>query len=916
MTRWSAVTRLRLVSLALVFASLVAISTVALLDHRRQAAAEKEALDLARLVALEQRQLIVAARDVLSAVAQLPAAYRASQRGDCHRALARLLKEHPQYSNFGVITPTGDLICSATPLIQPVNLADRSCFRDAIAAQGFAIGDYRLDLGTGTSSLTFGYPVFRKGALEGVACAVLSARALVPPGAQARLSADAPLVVINERGEVMTHHSGEVTTASPDPRLVRALLAQGGEGMAEIARFDGSRRRYGFSPLYETAAGTVYVGIGVPESIATGTPFTRHLVLVLALAFFVLATVWLATDRSMARRLHPLVEALRRLGLPDHTAATLMPSSPAQHDLQRVNRALAARCALHRALVHARDEQALLREASLALADAGGYAHVAVVCAGTGARTGAHVVAQCGLGDDLLPRDLGRLPGPVAAVLSNGRHLVTDDLMALLDQATAPRGLRRAVVLPLHGADGVLGAMVVLASQADAFGVTELELLADSARDLARRIGALRRKQRDPLTGLPNVQRFEARMREAIEDSGRPLALLLMDLDRFRDINDAFGFEHGDRVLKAVGERTRDAVPADTFVGRMHGDEFAVLLPHAGQDEAQAAAVHLLAALEPAFALEGVAIDMHASIGIALYPAHGRTVDELMRHADIAARHAKRMESGYAFYAREHDRPTRFALASALHRAIKNDELVLHFQPKIDAKSGSVTGAETLVRWQRPGHGLIFPGDFIALAERSGLIRPLTDWVLEACLRQCVDWHRRGFGLPIAVNFSARTLLDPRLADHMRSLFIEHGASPDWLQLELTESVLMERRQGDMDVLSQLHDLGVSLFIDDFGMGYSSFNYLKKLPVDAIKIDKSFITEMLTDADSAYIVRAMIQLAHGLDMQTVAEGVDTQAAWNRLRAIGCDAIQGFYVSEPLPAQQFEAWLAQHRVVEG
>jgi EAL domain-containing protein (putative c-di-GMP-specific phosphodiesterase class I) len=357
-------------------------------------------------------------------------------------------------------------------------------------------------------------------------------------------------------------------------------------------------------------------------------------------------------------------------------------------------------------------------------------------------------------------------------------------------------------------------------------------------------------------------------------------------------------------------------VQADAFVGRMHGDEFAVLLPHAGQDQAQAAAAHLLAALEPALALDGVAIDMHASIGIALYPAHGRTVDELLRHADVAARHAKRMESGYAFYALEHDRPTRFSLASALHQAIKNNELVLHFQPKVDAKSGAVTGAETLVRWQRPGHGLIFPGDFIALAERSGLIRPLTDWVLEACLRQCVDWHRRGLGLPLAVNFSARTLLDPRLADRMRALFLEHGASPSWLQLELTESVLMERRRGDMDVLSQLRDLGVSLFIDDFGMGYSSFNYLKKLPVDAIKIDKSFITEMLTDADSAYIVRTMIQLAHGLDMQIVAEGVDTQAAWNRLRAIGCDAIQGFYVSEPLPAQQFEAWLAQHRIVEG
>jgi EAL domain-containing protein (putative c-di-GMP-specific phosphodiesterase class I) len=172
-----------------------------------------------------------------------------------------------------------------------------------------------------------------------------------------------------------------------------------------------------------------------------------------------------------------------------------------------------------------------------------------------------------------------------------------------------------------------------------------------------------------------------------------------------------------------------------------------------------------------------------------------------------------------------------------------------------------------------------------------------------------VAWHKQGLDLPLAVNFSARTLLDRRLTDRVKSLFAEYGASPHWLQFELTESVLMERRHGDMDFLSQLRDLGVSLFIDDFGMGYSSFHYLKKLPVDAIKIDKSFVSEMLTDADSAFIVRSMIDLAHGLGMQVVAEGVDTQRAWDRLRAVGCDAIQGFYISEPLPADRFEAWLA-------
>ncbi len=920
MARRSATTRASLVALVLTVAALLAISAVTFIDQRRQAvAAEKEALDLARLVALEQRQLTSMARDILSGVARLPAVQRASMGGECNRALARLLKTHPQYSNFGVITPAGDLICSATPLIQPVNLADHACFRGAVAARDFAVGDYRLDPSTGTSSLTFGYPVLdAKGAVEGVACAVRDAPSFATLLSDARFSNGTTLIVVNHRREILAHYPAQVGPPGrtlPDLPLIQAILTQGGEGTAQLRGIDGVQRLYGFSRLYDTAGENMYVGVGVSthKAITGAIVQLQHIVFALALALMGLATVWLATDRSIARRLHPLVDALRRISPLDHAGA-LGPCPPAQEDLQRVNRALAARCALHDALDHTTDEKELLSAACRVLVDAGAYAHVAVVCAGTGARAGAHVVAQWGLSHNLLPREIGHHPGPIASVLSSGRHLVTNDLAPMFNQVLPAHGLRRAAVLPMHGGDGVLGALVIFAAQADAFGVTELDLLADAARDLARRVGAVRRGQRDPLTGLPNVQRFEAHLREAIGDSTAPLALLFLDLDRFRDINDAFGFEHGDRVLKAVGERTRSAMPPEAFVARMHGDEFAVLLPHAGKDGAEAAAGHLLEALEPAFALEGVAIDMRASVGIALYPAHGYTVDELLRHADIAARHAKRMESGHAFYAREHDRPTRFALASALHGAIKNNELVLHFQPKIDAKSGLVTGAETLVRWQRPGHGLVLPGEFIALAERSGLIRPLTQWVLNACLRQCAAWHRRGIALPLAVNFSARTLLDPRLVQHMKSLFIEHGTDPHWLQLELTESVLMERRHGDMDVLSQLRNLGVSLFIDDFGMGYSSFNYLKKLPVDAIKIDKSFVSEMLADADSAFIVRAMIELAHGLDMQAVAEGVDTQAAWNRLRAIGCDVIQGFYVSEPLPAEQFEAWLGQHPVV--
>lgn len=417
----------------------------------------------------------------------------------------------------------------------------------------------------------------------------------------------------------------------------------------------------------------------------------------------------------------------------------------------------------------------------------------------------------------------------------------------------------------------------------------------------------------DTLTDLPNRTLFHDRLRQAIlagEERREPMALLLMDLNRFKEVNETLGHYHGDFLLQQVGPRLRRVLPESAIIARLGGDEFAMLLPVAGVEEARKAAYQVLKALEEPFVLGVLTIDMGASIGIALWPDHGDDADALLQRADIAMYMAKQSHDGYTVYATDRDQtsPRRLALMGELRHAIDDNQLFPLYQPKINLQRGRVVGVETLLRWQHPNFGVIPPDQFIPLAEQTGLIKPLTMWVLTAALRQCRLWLEAGLEFSVAVNLSVRNLLDPQLPSQVGELLKRCEVAPQFLELEITESIIMADPIRAMEILSELRKMGIGLSIDDFGTGYSSLGYLKKLAVDEIKIDKSFVKEMAHNEDDTAIVRSTIDLAHNLGLKVVAEGVEDQETLDRLVALGCDEAQGYHISRPIPAPDLTRWM--------
>ena len=422
----------------------------------------------------------------------------------------------------------------------------------------------------------------------------------------------------------------------------------------------------------------------------------------------------------------------------------------------------------------------------------------------------------------------------------------------------------------------------------------------------------------DGLTGLPNRNQLYDRLLQAVRADrrdGKPLALLLVDLDRFRDINDTLGHHQGDLLLRQVGERLKLALRETDFIARLGGDEFAVLLPLARVEHATLVAGKIIQTLERPSLIGGLPLAVEPSIGIALFPEHATSADTLLQRADVAMYRAKQDGSGFVIYhaAIDEHNPQRLALMGELREAIDHNQLALHYQPKIGLNTGRVVGAEALLRWNHPTRGFVPPGQFIGPAERTGLIRPLTLWVLDTALRQCAEWRRAGIALPVSVNLSARNLHDAELPARLMELLQAHGADPSWIELELTESTLMADPARALDTLTRLHALGLRFAIDDFGTGYSSLGYLRQLPVSAIKIDKSFVLGMETRKDDSVIVLSTIELAHHLGLDVIAEGVETRSAWDRLFAMDCDTAQGFYMSRALPAAEFVRWLAAAEV---
>lgn len=422
----------------------------------------------------------------------------------------------------------------------------------------------------------------------------------------------------------------------------------------------------------------------------------------------------------------------------------------------------------------------------------------------------------------------------------------------------------------------------------------------------------------DELTDLPNRRAFYEQGQVMIDSAahdGRNGAMLLLDLDRFKEVNDSLGHHAGDTLLKDVAQRLTDTLKEDTHIlARLGGDEFVVMLLDIEATAAVAASDRIRAALAAPFGLEGVTIRVDASVGISLFPAHGTEITTLLRHADIAMYQAKGVRSGSRVYLADDDSnggADRLRTLEELRVAIFERKLVVHYQPKVNAQTLAVSGVEALVRWDHPTRGLLPPIAFLPLAEDNGLMRELTVAVLEQSLDQISAWRKAGRELSVAVNLSASSLVDIELPESIWKMLFERDLPASNLELEITEDFLMGDRERARDILTKLRRLGVRVAVDDFGTGYSSLAYLKELPIDELKLDRSFVTPMSTDTRAAAIVQSTIDLAHSLGMTLVAEGVEDGRTADQLADSGCDEAQGFFFSKALPASELETWLDGH-----
>lgn len=608
----------------------------------------------------------------------------------------------------------------------------------------------------------------------------------------------------------------------------------------------------------------------------------------------------------------------------------------ADEALLKMNHALRVLSAANQELFRANEEPELLEAICRVCVDEGAYRMAWVGFAEPDEVKSVRPVAQAGFDDGYLKNsfiswandDHGK--GPTGTAIRTGKTQVSHDIAN--DPSVTPWreealrcGYHAAVALPLKDASGPFGVLAIYAGEKDVFDDAELRLLEELAENLAYGLATLRgREQRkiaeeriahlayfDELTGLPNRNQLIQALAQAIGrlQSGEQCALLALDVARFGEIQAGIGVEQADELLRQLAVRIQGALGPSELLGRMGDDDFAVLLIPGGLDSATNCAQRIEQASASPFQQAGISISIQTRIGVVLAPDHGVDAAALLLYGGMAVRQAKRAETKFEVFRgpSESEKLPHLALITELREAIETKQLVLHYQPKVDLATGSVSGVEALVRWPHPTRGLILPGQFIGIAEQTGLINPLTDAVLDAALIQCAQWREAGFNMPVAVNVSLTNLRDPDFVTRVEETLRHRNVPAEYLQIELTESILMAERIRTSDVLNQLSNEGIDIVVDDFGTGYSSLNYVASLPIHMLKIDRSFVIRMLESARTRSVVVATISLARSLGIRTIAEGVEAEEEVEALMAMGCTEIQGYYFSRPVEAQVLRRW---------
>ncbi len=916
-----------------------------------------------QLAAHDESWLFSSTRDMFKAISHMPLIL-GQNWAQCHEYMRGLLEDQKSYHDIGLISVSGQSLCSGLhppEALREVNFSDRDYFQRALYETGIIVSDYHVGRISGKPVILVA-TALRKA--DGQPWALLYASLDITSMVRARHAAqhsnESIITILDRNGVVLNSipplPSIEIGQVLGDVRL-QELLARTKEGSHILKRRDGSEwlishartgtdeDPHALTVIYqhptEKALAKIYRTFWISGALA------------LLLGLLTLILGWVGIQMIVGRNVRYLAAAAKRLSQGKYdTRVTKMVSGQEFTDiagqLDHMAKALGRQEAQwEQSLQRQQGQNKILQmiaqnrpldDTLRTLAQVtqtqieGGLVSILLL-----APDGVHV-QSC-----IAPS----LPGSYAEALSQlncenalgtcGAAMVQNRVVVTPDIATDPawesireyaldHDLRACWSHPILAADGrVVGALAVYFRKPGSPSMEDLQFskmateVASMAIEHNRHHEALRYQSRhDVLTGLYKREVFTTRVETALNDaasSSQRLYVVNLTLHGFKEINSTFGHHVGDDLLRTVARRLHNLVGSNGDLGRSSGDEFALLFRQRDLTmPIRGLAQEILNEIRRPVELDGTEMQISASIGIAEYPVAGTEADVLMRHADSAMHRAEREGSGFAFYdASQNERtPNRLLLLSDLRHALDSDELFLHFQPQINLRRRRTVGFEALLRWQRPGKGLVPPGHFMPVAEYSDLIHPLTLWVLDKALGQCRLWHNKGHHATISVNVSARNLLSQEFPAQIQKLLARHNLPAHYLELEITESAIMLDATRSLSVLHRIRAIGVRIAIDDFGTGHSSLSYLHKLPVDNLKIDQSFIRDMDNDKESQTIVDSIIGLAHNLKVSVTAEGVEDQRSLMRLLQLGCDFAQGYLISRPISASDADAWLEENR----